>query len=737
MEQTLSVENEINRINQLGQKAKQILSRNPEEALAIAQEAYHASLSIDYSNGVCVSQYQMGLAYWRLGQLFEALDYLHEADQMTKNIKYLLIEVEILNAIGNVYLDLQVYDSAYTYYQIGLQLSINKNNEYMKSTILSNIGEIYRELNDYNSAIELYQMSLAGLDEIKDIGRRIYPLSNISAVYLAQKKFDLAEEFSLLALDIARKCEDKIIESVSLKYLGMIARENHHYDKAIKLLNQSLSIYSETKEILLSTEVLFELHQVYRDQNDLNQALIYLNEVILNAEQLNADHILVQAYKRLISDHQALGNTENALYFANKYIDTISKLEKSKIAQRLSGINLQKQAEIAYQERETYYHLSQELDEKAKLIEKNSEDLDKAYQSAKAISKIGRSLTVQTNLEEIYDLVYQNVAVLMKSSTFGIGIYDADRESIEYKYLIVDGERIENYIIPILNSTSLAVKCFVQNEKFFFNRKEEIEQYLNSTINVRVGQMMESIMFVPLSIEDKCIGLITVQNKEQNIYNAQTTETLDTLAAYLAIAIRNAQKSAALNIEIQKREVIQQELKKLNKELSDLSEIDGLTGIANRRHFDEFYEREFRHSIRYQTPLSLMMLDIDFFKEYNDHYGHLNGDKIIIEMAGIFKKYAQRSNDLAGRFGGDEFIILLSDATQEVCITIAKKIQNELVELKLIHEFSSVCPIISLSIGIATVIPNRETKLTELIERADQALYQAKQNGRNQIYVYK
>jgi len=737
MEDITIIDNEIKQIDQLSQKVKQILSQNPEDALSLAQETYHASLRINYSKGLCVSQYQIGLAYWRLGQLLEALDYLHEADQLTKEVENTLIEVEILNALGNVYLDLQVYDSAYTYYQIGLQLAIAKNQEYMKSSILSNIGEIYRELNDYDSAIELYLMSLSGLDEVDDINRRIYPISNIAAVYLAQRDFKKAEEYASKSLELSRECHDKIVESVSLKYLGMIARENHQFEKAVKLLNQSLSIYSETKEILLSTEVLFELHQVYKDQNDINHALIYLNEVILNAEQINADHILAQAYKRLIKDHECLGNIENALFFANKYIETVDKLEKAKIAQRLSGINLQKQAEIAYQEREAYFRLSQELDEKAKLIEQNNEDLDKAYQSAKAISKIGRSLTVQTNLEEIYDLVYQNVTVLMESSTFGIGIFDSERDAIEYKYLIVDGERVENYFIPLTNHNSLAVKCYIDSEKFYFNKRSDIEQYLNSNINVRVGQLMESIMFVPLTIEDKCIGIITVQNREQDIYSSQSLETLETLSAYLAIAIRNAQKSEALKNEIQKREVFQQELKKLNKELSDLSEIDGLTGIANRRHFDEFFEHEFRHSIRYKTPISLMMLDIDFFKEYNDHYGHLNGDKIIIKIAEIIKKHAKRSNDLAVRFGGDEYIVLLSDATEEFCNNIAFNIQEELKQLNLEHDFSSIAPRITLSIGIASLIPNRDSQPTTLLEYADNALYQSKENGRNRISIYK
>lgn len=736
MDQQADLNLEYQKIDELNSKVRLVISQNPEDALTIAQDAYHLSLDMNYTKGTCVSLYQMGLAYWRLGQLLEALDNLHEADQLTKEIEGTEIEIEILNALGNVYLDLQVYDSAYTYYQIGLQLAVSKNQDYLKSTILSNIGEIYRELNDYDSAIDLYQMSIAGLSEEKDLDRKIYPLSNIAAVYLAQKNYNKAEEYALLSLDLARQCQDKIVESVSLKYLGIIACEQHRYNQAIEFLNKSLSIYSETKEILLSMEVLFELHQVYRDQNDINHALIYLNEIILNAEQINADHILAKAYKRLIKDHECLGNIENALFFANKYIDTVDKLEKEKVAQRLSGINLQKQAEIAYQERETYYRLSQDLAEKAKQIEKNNEDLSKAYQSTKAISKIGRSLTVQTELEDIYDLVYQNVNVLMESSTFGIGIYDPHRDVIDYKYLIVDGERVLDYFIPLSNHNSLAVKCFINSKKFFFNQRSEIEQYLNANINVRVGQLMESIMFVPLTIEDKCIGIITVQNRDQNIYTTQSLETLEILSSYLAIAIRNAQKSEELKQEIQKREIVQQELKKLNKELSDLSEIDGLTGIANRRHFDEFYDHEFKRSIRYKTPICIMMLDIDFFKEYNDHYGHLSGDVIIIKIAEIIKKHAKRSNDLAVRFGGDEYIVLLSDATEEFCMSVANAIQTELEQLNLLHEYSSISTRITLSIGIACFVPNRDTSPKQLLEYADSALYHSKQNGRNRIHVY-
>ena len=125
MDQQADLNLEYQKIDELNSKVRLVISQNPEDALTIAQDAYHLSLDMNYTKGTCVSLYQMGLAYWRLGQLLEALDNLHEADQLTKEIEGTEIEIEILNALGNVYLDLQVYDSAYTYYQIGLQLAVS------------------------------------------------------------------------------------------------------------------------------------------------------------------------------------------------------------------------------------------------------------------------------------------------------------------------------------------------------------------------------------------------------------------------------------------------------------------------------------------------------------------------------------------------------------------------------------------------------------------------------------
>lgn len=712
----------LRRIASLNQSAKQIINRNPQEALALANEALSLALVSNDPTSLCSSYYYVGSSKWRLGQLNDAIQSLQEADIINKSLDQPVHEVEILNTLGNIYLDLQIYDLAFTYYQMGYHAAQLQDDPRMIATLLSNIGEIYRELNDYDAALSHYKMSLEGLQLVKEKDRIIYPISNIGAVYLAQEKYDMAEEYTLKALELARLYEDKIIESLSLKFLGILAKKNFNYRLAEDYLDQSLTLYSQTQELLFSSDVLFELHDLYTEQNKIQQSLIYLSEAIMIGEDLNAKHILKQAYQRLVKDHQALNNTQNAFYFMEKFVQVSEEIENAKLDQKLRSIQLMKQADITAQERDDYFLLNQQL--------------EKAYQSAEVIHAIGRKVTATNDLEILYNLVYENLSKLMSSTTFGIAIHNETLNALQYQYLIVDEARMEKHFASLDNKNSLAVHCFIQNKSLIFRTRDEIKSILNQMPSSTIGNVMNSMMFVPLVIEDKAIGIITIQNRADHAYNEQSLKTLETLAAYIAIAIRNTQKNNALKAEIEEKNEIQNELAKLNKELQDLSEIDGLTGIANRRHFDEFYAYEFKRCLRSQEWMSLMMLDIDHFKEYNDHYGHIQGDEIIILIAKLIAKHAKRSSDLAVRFGGDEFIVVLSNTPQNDAILIAEHIQAEIKQLALLHEYSPVASNVTLSIGLSSLIPHAKTSMNDLLDQADQALYKAKANGRNQIQIY-
>ena len=194
---------------------------------------------------------------------------------------------------------------------------------------------------------------------------------------------------------------------------------------------------------------------------------------------------------------------------------------------------------------------------------------------------------------------------------------------------------------------------------------------------------------------------------------------LQHLANQVAIAIEQSQLYRQLAIA--------------NQKLQELATTDGLTGIANRRQFDRVLMLEWRRLAREELPLSLIMFDIDFFKLYNEFYGHLGGDDCLRQVAGAIARSAKRAGDLAARYGGEEFAVILPNTSAEGANFVARKICDGIASLKLPHARSSIGPYVTLSCGIATAIPSGEESPDTLIHSADSALYQAKNEGKNRI----
>jgi diguanylate cyclase (GGDEF)-like protein len=178
------------------------------------------------------------------------------------------------------------------------------------------------------------------------------------------------------------------------------------------------------------------------------------------------------------------------------------------------------------------------------------------------------------------------------------------------------------------------------------------------------------------------------------------------------------------------------ELKRQRDILENLSTIDGLTGIPNRRRFDEFIEQEWHRAIRSHFPLSLIMMDIDYFKLFNDNYGHITGDECLKQVAQTLAKTIERKTDLVARYGGEEFVSVLPMTDAKGAVIMAKKFQRSILSLGIEHAYSDTADHITISLGIATIIPSKHTTHQVLIEMADKALYLAKVSGRNQLRVW-
>jgi diguanylate cyclase (GGDEF)-like protein/PAS domain S-box-containing protein len=196
------------------------------------------------------------------------------------------------------------------------------------------------------------------------------------------------------------------------------------------------------------------------------------------------------------------------------------------------------------------------------------------------------------------------------------------------------------------------------------------------------------------------------------------------------------QKLIVVSRNISERKLVEQRLQEANELLQHLSTIDGLTGVSNRRTFDERLEMEWKRGLRNSTPLSLLMLDIDYFKAYNDTYGHQGGDGCLKQIASVIQKTLGRSTDLLCRYGGEEFCVILPETDETGAKIVGEKIRASIMALKIPHSGSKILPWVTISIGAATMIPSIYTSYINLVSNADKAVYKAKFDGRNCVRSY-
>jgi diguanylate cyclase (GGDEF)-like protein len=173
-------------------------------------------------------------------------------------------------------------------------------------------------------------------------------------------------------------------------------------------------------------------------------------------------------------------------------------------------------------------------------------------------------------------------------------------------------------------------------------------------------------------------------------------------------------------------ERVNKELEESNRILEKLSQTDSVTGIFNRFVFERVMLTEWDRCRRHSIPLSLIMIDIDFFKSFNDNHGHKAGDECIRCVAKLLRASAQRSSDIVARYGGDEFAVILPHMKKEDALDFAEQLRRRVLDMAFPHEYSSAAPYLTISLGVATIIPSEQSSIEELINAADQALYEAK-----------
>lgn len=246
----------------------------------------------------------------------------------------------------------------------------------------------------------------------------------------------------------------------------------------------------------------------------------------------------------------------------------------------------------------------------------------------------------------------------------------------------------------------------------------------------------KSLLCTPVMHHGQVIGVVLLENNlASGAFTPARIELLQMLSAQAAISIENSQLYAGLEQRVQERTcellLATEQLKAANEELEKLSYTDALTQVANKRHFQKMLDEEWRRAERTGSMLTVMLIDIDCFKLYNDNYGHIEGDRCLKAVAGAINNTVCRVGDLVARFGGEEFVILLPHTSLDDARMVADRVVESVRALAIPHHFSLAGNEVSISLGLAQAVPDQDADPLTLIDAADRALYMAKESGRN------
>jgi len=235
------------------------------------------------------------------------------------------------------------------------------------------------------------------------------------------------------------------------------------------------------------------------------------------------------------------------------------------------------------------------------------------------------------------------------------------------------------------------------------------------------------------------IIFLSARANDEDLANGIAAGGDDYLIKPVSEIVLRAKIDAMRRIVAMRSELVQltHRLDEANRELERLNAIDGLTGVANRRRFDEMLRHEWRRAARSAQPLSLLFIDVDAFKQFNDGYGHVAGDECLRDLARLLSSTLRRSPDLVARYGGEEFAVILPETDAAGAAAVADGLVAAVREAAIPHEFSEVAPILTISVGVATARPQpgHDADCEMLVEAADEALYKAKGAGRNRVVV--
>lgn len=640
-----------------------------------------------------------------IGDISKAHDLGLKAMNLSRGFEDVSLDLKIFNILGRVHSQFGRYALALDYYHQALRLTddINQKLNY-KSIIFNNIAIIYSDMGMREKAIDYYK-------EAFDLALKEY---NIKARYL------IAYNIVDLLLDLNRLDEVPYYFEIMKECLNAKRDLKGLYHIVLSKYLRILSLNSEAENELNIAEMLFEEDQDAAGLNDvrfervkqLSQNKMYreafdlCQSVIKNSEKIEDHEILREALKTSCELAELLELSKEGFESYRKLVEYDEQL--------LHNIY---EASIFQLSEKTEVELVQRIHDNNELL----------FENMRFIHEVSKDISKEQDYDALIKLIIQKLISFISCDAIVIALYDEQKGLITRRTMYHDDEITFSYDIEVSNKSSLAAWTIRNKKEVYTNLYSQLKLNDFESLDVNFPEIVvpyESVFYLPLINDNEVIGVFSLQKYERNGFNHYELEMIRVFSSYISIAITNALKSEQMHV--------------LNKTLEEISRRDGLSELLNRNALNEDIIKILNHVLISHAHVATILCDIDFFKEYNDKYGHLEGDVVLKKISKIIQNEAIAFTPYIYRFGGDEFLIILNETNYSEIKTLTSNILLGVRQLGIPNKDVGVDNVITVSVG-AALFENYNPNLNEdlLLKSADNALYASKRIGRNQTHIIK
>jgi diguanylate cyclase (GGDEF)-like protein len=692
-------------VEALLEQAKDAEHRSSEESLELAQQALSIANEHQLTELMAACYVRIGRCNWINGNFEKAIEELNKAIDKSADSKSEAVKVEALIGLGNVHIHLEMFDQSLIYYNQALEIGTKYGYDELISKVLNNLGAIYEELKDIEEALKYYHKSLDKTTEINDAYGQAIANLNIGNMLFQLGDIKGARTYLKAAVNHAED-ENKTLLLAHAHYTyGQIYQSQKDYEKSVELLLLGVEKATASKDLYILFRIYLSLAKSYQLMKQCDRAETVYKQAIDVAKNLKMDELKSNVYAQMARFYENNKLLDEALKYYQKYYTTNKSVKEKRINERKKIIAYQSKLSASIQETNIYRELTQELETN--------------YRSMQILSEIGQTMTSTHEIDRIFNKLYDNINLLMTAETLTVALFDPKAQVLRVDLSIERGQYLDSNLLALDNKKSMMVWSFKNKQMVQLNDIEKDYKKYVEGVNTSRGDLMQSAMFAPLMVEGETIGVFSVQAPFKHAYTNNHKVLLQTLGSYLAISIKNATKT--------------KELDKLNSMLKTKSEHDGLTGIPNRRLFDERFNEYWIQSIDSHENLGVMIIDIDDFKAFNDHYGHLVGDEVVKSVAQLLEE-EKHDGDFVARYGGDEFTAIIQNATKEKIISYDKRVRKALHS---INDKLGIKREVTVSIGAAFKSTTKHSDKSRLVYLADNQLYESKAKGKNTLSIKK